>query len=218
MWIFVLFTKKIRQLQAACLRINLPNGTSFGRNLLETCCISSFLDFYSLEPKMKKWKVDSWYLWDIFLVEFLYKLHLVILIGFHLLWFSQRFVHLFFIYFNFKLSCWSLSILIVLCFPFELFVVKYVPLTFYFYGNLQIWCWDGTQPALVCCGVISFIWHIAQCVLRSVFCPCIQNYIFREEGVDTEAYFVGNHGFKITNIRKNVCSAHKNKLGQIYVK
>ena len=95
MWIFVLFTKKIRQLQAACLRINLPNGTSFGRNLLEKCYISPFLDFYSLEPKMKKWKVDSWYLWDIFLVEFLYKLHLVILIGFHSSKVSSSLFHLF---------------------------------------------------------------------------------------------------------------------------
>ena len=101
--------------------INVPNGTSFGRNRLETCCIFPFLDFLF---GAKNKKGGSWYLWDIFLVEFLYKLHLVILIGFHLLWFSQRFVHLFFIYFNFQFSCYLLLLLIVLCFPFELFVVK----------------------------------------------------------------------------------------------
>ena len=92
-WIFVLFTNKIWQLQAACLRINqCTKRDLFRQESVETCCIFPFLDFLF---GAKNKKGGSWYLWDIFLVEFLYKLHLVILIGFHLLWFSQRFVHLF---------------------------------------------------------------------------------------------------------------------------
>ena len=52
---------------------------------------------------------------------------------------------------------------------------------------------------------------VAQCVLCSVRCPCIfydpvydtirrrggYRGIFREEGVDTGAYFRGNHGYRV---------------------